>query len=117
LGPALLVRISDVHPFGRGRLRQAELGPRLADHLQERLRRHGLRSVQTEPGRCRQRAVGVYTVEQLLGISADGMAGIGMGAQDYVNMAQKFLAIVGAGPSLRERIGELRDADGPARIA
>lgn len=37
------------------------------------------------------KASGVHTVEQLANISADGMNNLGMAAQEYVNMAKRFI--------------------------
>jgi hypothetical protein len=63
----------------------------------------------TTPGVVRKLAdESIYTVEQLAGLSAHAITGIGMGCQDWVNKATKYLESLDRGAGVRKAIDELR---------
>jgi len=57
------------------------------------------------------RARGVYTIQQCANLTAHGMDGIGMGAQEYVNRAKKFLEMAGSGSNVVKMQEELAEKD------
>lgn len=57
------------------------------------------------------KAVGVTTIEQLANLSATGMANVGMGAQEYVNYAKRYLEMSQKGVGFHQFSKELADRD------
>jgi hypothetical protein len=61
-------------------------------------------------------ASNVHTVQQLAGLSGNAIENIGMGAQRYVNAAQKYLEVVEKGVSGSQLQRELDERDGQIRV-
>ena len=61
------------------------------------------------------RAMGVHTIEQCANLSDHAMAQIGMGAQDYVNLAKDYLEMANKGVGLHKFKAELEERDGKIR--
>ncbi len=57
------------------------------------------------------RASGVYTVEQLAELSGHAIDNVGMGAQQWVNAAQKYLAAANKGVKLTQYRHDLEERD------
>lgn len=61
------------------------------------------------------RGYNIHTVEQLAGLSAQGISTVGMGAQDWVNQAQRYLESARKGVDHHKHQKDLAERD--ARIA
>lgn len=57
------------------------------------------------------RAINIFTVEMLAGVSEEGMRRIGMGAREYVGRAQKFLDAADRSAPVREIEAKLQARD------
>ena len=62
------------------------------------------------------RAAGVYTVEQLAELSAHAIESVGMGAQKWVNDAQKYLEVANKGVNASTMRRELDQRDSELRV-
>ena len=62
------------------------------------------------------RGVGVYTVEQLSELSAHGMDTIGMGGQEYVTKAKKYLANANKGANFHQINAQMAEKDQQIKI-
>lgn len=61
-------------------------------------------------------ACGVFTVEQLANLSAHAIEQVGMGAQSWVNDAQKYLEAANKGVKASQLAKELESRDGEIRV-
>jgi hypothetical protein len=61
------------------------------------------------------RGYNIHTVEQLAGLSAQGISTVGMGAQDWVNAAQRYMERASKGVNHHQHEKDLADRD--AKIA
>lgn len=61
------------------------------------------------------KARGIYTIQQLAGLSANGIDSIGMGGQDHVTKAQNYIKNANGGAGFTELQKQLTDKDGVIR--
>lgn len=62
------------------------------------------------------KANGVHTIEQCAELSANAIENVGMGAQQWVNQAQKYIAAANKGVAIGQFRKEMEDKDGQIRV-